>query len=295
MSRPVIPFPIRSLLFVPGNHRAMLAKSRTTGADALIFDLEDSVPRDAKDDARKLVRAELQKASEPRPLLLVRINALRTSLWRLDVQSVVGKNLFALVLPKSESIAALQELKQLLEERERATGMHAGSIRLFLLIETAKGLLAASRLAESSARIAGLVFGAEDFRLDMGLASAPDGREVFFARSYLAIVARAAECLAIDTVFADFRDRDGLRRETHLAKELGYSAKLAIHPQQIQIIHEAFRPTKREIAEARRVVEAFAIAQVGHSGVASLDGRMIDKPIADRARRLLMTAKAKSR
>ncbi len=295
MSRPVIPIPIRSLLFIPGNNRAMLAKSRTTGADALIFDLEDSVPGNAKSEARKQVRAELQKAVDPRPLLLVRINTLRTSLWRRDVQSVVGKNLFALVIPKSESIAALQKLEQLLEERERATGLHAGSIRLFLLIETAKGLLAASRLAESSTRIAGLVFGAEDFRLDMGLAPAPDGREVFFARSYVAIVARAAKCPAIDTVFTDFRDREGLRRETHLAKELGYSAKLAIHPQQIPIIHDAFRPSKREIAEARRVVEAFADARAAHSGVASLDGRMIDKPIVDRARRLLMTAKAKSR
>lgn len=295
MSRPVIPSPIRSLLFVPGNRRAMIEKSWTTGADALIFDLEDSVPDDAKDEARELVRAELHKASEPHPFLLVRINATRTSHWQADVQSVVGENLFGLLIPKCESFAALQELKQLLEEQERAAGMSAGSIRVFLLIETAKGLLAASRLAESSARIAGLAFGAEDFRLDMGLAPTPDGREVFFARSYLAIVARATECLAIDSVYTHFRDSEGLRRETQLAKELGYNAKLAVHPQQIPIIHEVFRPTEKEIDEARRVVEAFAKAEAAHTGVVSLDGKMIDKPIVDRARRLLILAESESR
>lgn len=295
MSRPVIPSPIRSLLFVPGNRRAMIEKSWTSGADALIFDLEDSVPDDAKGEARELVRAALQKAIEPHPFLMVRVNALRTSHWQADVQSVGVKNLFALLIPKCESFAAIQELRQLIEQQGHMAGMHDGALRLFLLIETAKGLLAASRLAKSTARISGLAFGAEDFRLDMGLAATPDGREVFFARSYLAIVARGAECLAIDSVFTDFKDSEGLRRETQTAKELGYNAKLAIHPQQIPIIHEVFRPTEREIAEARRVVEAFAKAQAAHSGVASLDGRMIDKPIVDRARRLLMMAESESR
>ncbi len=293
MSRPVIPFPIRSLLFVPGNRRAMIEKSFTAGADALIFDLEDSVPEDAKGEARALVRATLQNASGPYPFLLVRVNALRTSHWQADVQSAVSKNLSGLLIPKCESFAAMQELEPHLEHQERGAGIPAGSIRLFLLIETARGLLTASRLAESSARIAGLVFGAEDFRLDMGLAPTPDGRDVHFARSYLAIVARAAECLAIDSVFAGFKDDEGLRRETQMARELGYSAKLAIHPRQVPIIHEVLRPTEREVAEARRIVEAFAQAESVHAGVASLDGKMIDKPVVDRARRLLMRAEAK--
>ncbi len=292
MPRPVIPVPIRSLLFVPGDRRAMIEKSWATGADALIFDLEDSVPDDAKGAAREMVRAALQRAGESHPLLLVRINAARTTHWQADVQAVVGKNLFGLLIPKCDSFAALQELKELLEQQERLAGLHVGALRLFLLIETAKGLLAASRLAESSARIAGLVFGAEDFRLDMGLAPTPDGRELFFARSYLPIVARAAECLAVDTIFTDFKNVEGLRRETQSAKELGFHAKLAIHPQQVRTIHEVFRPTEKEIAEARRIVEAFAKA---HSGVTTLDGMMIDKPIVDRARRVLRMAEGDSR
>jgi citrate lyase subunit beta/citryl-CoA lyase len=265
----------------------MVEKSWTSGADALIFDLEDSVPDDAKGNAREFVRMTLQTARGKHPLVLVRINALTNSHWRQDLASVVSKKLFGLLLPKCESLRELKNLERSVRLQEKAAGLAIGSIRFFLLIETARGLLETPRLAESSERISGLALGAEDFRLDMGTSRTCDGRELFFARSFLAVCARASACLAIDSVYGDFRDVDGLRRDTQLSKELGFSAKLAIHPQQVGTIHEVFAPTEQEIAEAKQVLEAFARAKAKNSGVAVSDGRMIDKPIVDRAQRLI--------
>lgn len=283
MRWPTANSPLRSLLFVPGDKPKMIQKSWTLGSDAIIFDLEDAVAESAKVEARENVRTALETAVGVGACAFVRINSGQTPDWQADVKAVTGKNLHGIVMPKCGSPTDVVSVARLVQERERAIRLTAGSIRLLLQIESARGLLEARRLVKSSRRVVALLLGAEDFCSDMRITRTKEGQELLYARSHLATCARAQDCIAIDTIYPYFDDPEGLVRETQVAKRLGFSGKLAIHPKQVPMIHSAFAPTDDEVREARKVLEAFADAQARGAGVISMAGKMIDKPMVERA------------
>jgi citrate lyase beta subunit len=270
-----------------------MQKAWRTGADGIILDLEDAVGESEKAKARKIVGKALDVAPEERPCVFVRINSYSTSYWQDDVREVSGRNLHGIVLPKCQSEDEVLSLEKSLEVEEKAKGLASGSIRILLLIESARGVLQASGLAEVTDRVAALLFGAEDFALDMGILRAPQGTDLLYARSSLAICARAHGCLAIDSVYPNFQDTQGLMGETEASKRLGFTGKLAIHPKQVEPIHFAFAPSDQEVDEARKILDVFAEAEARGVSVAAFNGKVIDKPIVERARRLVALAESR--
>ncbi len=280
----------RSFLFVPGDSPEKLEKSWNRGADALIFDLEDAVPEPEKSTARKSVSLALQVASGQSSYALVRINGYSTSQWVDDVRATISSHVRAFVLPKCECPEAVATLAALLDSEEKSLRLVPKSISIFAMIESARGLVEIPRIAEVSRRLQGLVLGGEDYCLDMGVSRTKCGAELQYARAHLAVQARAFGCLAIDTIYSDFGDAEGLRRDTETAKQLGFTGKLAIHPAQLETIHAAFAPSDADLVWARKVIEAFTVGQTRGSTIVTLDGKMVDPPIVERARRLLVAA-----
>ena len=289
---------LRSALFVPGDSTAKLAKSLVAGADALILDLEDSVTAEHKEAARTTTLAFLEDVHkrQPRPLLMVRVNALETGLTDADLDAIVAGRPDAIMLPKAEGGAAVAHLDAKLTAREALHGLPDGEIRIVALAtETASALFVAGTYGGASARLTGLSWGAEDLSADLGAETNRDAEGRFtepfrFARNLCLAAAAAAKIQAIDTVFVDFRDLAGLKREAEEARRDGFTAKLAIHPAQVATINEVFTPSPAAIAKARAVIAAFA-ANPG-AGVVGIDGIMYDRPHLERAKRLLARAEA---
>jgi citrate lyase subunit beta/citryl-CoA lyase len=289
---------LRSALFVPGDSTAKLAKSLGSGADALILDLEDSVAAERKQAARATALAFLEDAGKrrPRPVLMVRVNALETGLTDADLDAIVAGRPDAIMLPKAEGGTAVAHLDAKLTAREAIHGLPDGEIRIVALAtETASALFVAGTYGGASPRLTGLSWGAEDLSADLGAETNRDAEWRFtepfrFARNLCLAAAAAAKIQAIDTVFVDFRDLAGLKREAEEARRDGFTAKLAIHPAQVATINAVFTPSPAAIAKARAVIAAFA-AQPG-AGVVGIDGIMFDRPHLERAKQLLARAEA---
>jgi len=289
---------LRSALFVPGDSTAKLAKSLVSEADALILDLEDSVAAERKEAARSTTRAFLEDAHkrQPRPALMVRVNALETGLTDADLDAIVAGRPDAIMLPKAEGGAAVAHLDAKLTAREAIHGLPDGEIRIVALAtETASALFVAGTYGGASPRLTGLSWGAEDLSADLGAETNRDAEGRFtepfrFARNLCLAAAAAAKIQAIDTVFVDFRDLDGLKCEAEEARRDGFTAKLAIHPAQVQTINEVFTPSPAAIAKARAMVAAFA--EKPGAGVVGIGGVMYDRPHLERAKQLLARAEA---
>jgi citrate lyase subunit beta / citryl-CoA lyase len=301
------PAALRSWLFVPGDSERKQAKALATAADALILDLEDSVdPRQlpgARSRVRELLRA---RPTLSHPQLWVRINPPAGHLWRDDLEALLsadaaGHTPEGIVVPKVSSPQEIALLAERLAQLEARCGIRAGDTRLLVIAtETPQGVLALPQypavLAAAPAaasRLAGLTWGVEDLGTALGVLGRRDasGALTFtfqLARSACLLTAAALGVPAIDGVHVDFRDAQGLKRELDEARRDGFSGKLAIHPDQVPVINAAFVPTAVECAQARRIVAAFAAA--GGTGVASLDGQMIDRPHLIQAQRILATA-----
>jgi citrate lyase subunit beta/citryl-CoA lyase len=289
---------MRSLLFVPGDSPRKLEKGLSSGADALILDLEDSVALDRKAEARSTTLAFLGRVEPqaPRPRLLVRVNALESGLIDADLDVVMAGRPDAIMLPKAEGGASIIHLDAKLAVREALHGLPDGHTRIVAIAtETAASLFVAGTYAGSSARLAGLTWGAEDLSVELGAETNRDAQGAFtapfsFARNLCLAAASAATVQPIDTVFIDFRDEPGLRREAEEARRDGFTAKMAIHPGQVAAINAVFTPTPAAIASAEAVVAAFA-ANPG-AGVIGIAGVMFDRPHLERAKRLLARARA---
>jgi len=267
---------LRSMLFVPGNNMRMLHKARTLDADAIIIDLEDAVPMEDKETARAFVRDGIETVGKGEPMIFVRVNGLTTGLTGQDLEESVCEGLDGIVLPKAESRKDILDAEAMLERVEKQKGLRAGSIIIVPILETAKGVLNAPEIAFASKRVAGLSFGAVDFTRDLGVSLSKEGVELSYPRAYVALAARAAGIPAVDTVFIDIMDREGLIRDSKAAKQLGFRGKLLIHPNQIQPVNEVFSPTQQEVEYCKKVVAAFKEAQARGAGAISLDGKMID-------------------
>ncbi len=288
--------PMRSLMFVPGNSERMIQRALGLGEfgqsrlDAAILDLEDGVPADAKDEARRMVASAL--GSPSRPLRLVRIQRALSDAAEADLDAVVQPGLYGIVAPKVRRPEEVEWLAYELAERERRAAVAPGTVRLIASIESAAALIEAPRIAKASERLIGLMFGSEDFALDLGLPTKREGEaaDLLYARSATVVAAASAGKLAFDGIWPDIKDVVGLRADSLRARRLGFSGKTLIHPDHITVVNEVFDPTAEEVEEARRVVRAFDEARVGGHGAVALDGRMIDAPVVDRARRVLRAA-----
>jgi len=284
---------MRSLLFIPADSPKKLDKGLSSGADALIVDLEDSVSADRKAQARSGALAFLREAAAAakRPRLLVRINALDSGLTDDDLDAVIAGGPDAIMLPKAEGGVSVTHLHAKLLAREAMAGLTEGEIGIVALAtETASSLFTTGSYRNSSPRLAALTWGAEDLSADLGAEAnrGADGRFLDpyrLARTLCLAGAAAAGVPAIDTVYVDFRNDAGLRQEAEEARRDGFTAKMAIHPGQVAAINEVFTPTAQAIAHAQSIVDAFD-AQPG-AGVVGIGGKMYDRPHLVRARILL--------
>jgi citrate lyase subunit beta/citryl-CoA lyase len=282
----------RSLLYVPGNMPSMLQNIPLFQCDAIQIDLEDAVPLSEKDAARILVRRFLENYTNRNKEILVRINGLDTK-WALDDLKAVLPGLpDGIRLPKADSPEIVERLDTLLTEYEEELGLEVGHFRILPSIETALGVINATKTANSSPRLIGLAFGAEDYTATMEIERTKTGEELFNARMNVLWAAKAAGIQAIDSIFPDVNDMDSLRRETELIKRLGFTGKCMVNPRQIDIIHDVFAPKQAEIDYALEVIDAIKRAREMGTGVISLKGKMIDRPIVVRAARVLNTARA---
>lgn len=287
---------MRSLLFVPGDSAKKQEKAAQCGADVLILDLEDSVAAANKQAAREQTRTFLHHADRASgPKLFVRMNALDTEFWLHDLTTVMPAMPDGLMIPKTLSGDCVRRVALELDRLEREVGVEQGATKLVCVAtETAASLFTLGTYAGSSARLAGLSWGAEDLAADLGVYDNRDetGRytDAFrLARTLTLLGAVKAEALPIDTIYKEFRDAEGLRAEAEAAKRDGFRAKMAIHPHQVATINEVFTPSADEIERARRIVDAFTGA--GDVGVVGLDGVMLDRPHLRQAERILAQAK----
>ena len=286
---PAREYPVmRSILTVPVVVQRFVDKAPAAGADAVCLDLEDSIPPAEKAAARPLARRAIETMPRSAFALYVRINGYATGLTDDDLAAVVRPGLDAIVLSKAESARMIADLDAHLGRLEGEHGIEAGHVAIVPLIETAKGMMEAYDLCRASPRVTGAIFGAEDFATDMAIKRTETAEEVLWARSMVAVACRAARILAIDTPDPNYSDESHLRREMSKARSLGYTGKLCIHPTQVQIANEIFRPAEDEVAEARAIVETFEREGLA-KGIAAIavDGKMIDTPIYRRARRLV--------
>ena len=287
--------PARSWLFVPGDSERKQQRGIESAADALILDLEDSVAPTRRSGARQLIRTLLDARRERRtPQLWVRVNALGSGQLLEDLVAVVGGAPDGIVLPKISSAGEILEVHHYLSALERREGVESHAARLLVIAtETPRALLDMSGYAQPPARLAALTWGAEDLSAALGARgrTEEDGSPSLtfeLARSLCVIAAAAAGIQAVDGVHAQFRDAAGLERELARARRDGFTGKLAIHPDQVEAINQAFTPSDAELDQARRIVAAFAASP--DVGVTSVDGRMIDRPHLVQAQRLLATA-----
>jgi len=284
---------MRSLLFVPADGGGKLDKAMTSGADAVIIDLEDSISPERKALARAAALEFLKSAcAKPeRPRLLVRINGLDTGMTDADLDAIVAGKPDAVVFPKAEGGSSVVHLDAKLTAREAIAAVPEGSIKILAqAVESAAGLFLAGTFLNASARLIGITWGPEDLSAELGAEANRDAEGLLtepyrLARSMCLYGAAAAKLSAIETVYVDFRNSEGLRRDTEDARRDGFTGRLAIHPAQVPIINEVFTPTPAQIEKARAVVAAFA-AQPG-AGAVGIDGKMFDRPHLVRAQRLL--------
>jgi len=277
----------RSLLFIPGNNPAMLQNADVFGADAVIFDLEDAVNVTEKDNARNLMHYYLESHKNLPMEVIVRINGLDTDYYKEDLEAIVSDNIDTIMLPKAK-IQEVNELDKLLTTIELNKKM-TKKIKVLPIIELAKSVLEVDVIA-SLPRVDGILLGAEDLTSDMEVARTKGGKEIEYARSKVAMACRAYQIDAVDTPFTDVNDPEGLKTDCLNAQTLAMNAKAAIHPNQIDTINEVFLPAPKLILWAKRVKAASDEALSKGIGVFSLDGKMVDKPVIERANKILAKA-----
>lgn len=283
----------RTMMFVPASNAGMLRDAYIYGADSVMFDLEDSVSLKEKDTSRFLVYQAVKTIDYGKTETVVRINALDAG-GKDDVHAMVRAGIDVIRLPKTETAQDVLDTEAVIEEAEKQCGREVGSTKMMAAIEGPVGVLNALSIAQSSDRLIGIAIGAEDYVTAMKTRRYPErnSEEILFARSMIVHAARAAGIAALDTVFSDVEDLETLRKEVEFVKQLGFDGKSVINPRQIPVVNEVYTPSEKEIANAIDVVHAIEEAEAKGSGVIALNGKMIDKPIVERAERTLMLAEA---
>ncbi|OXX42031.1 MULTISPECIES: citrate (pro-3S)-lyase subunit beta [unclassified Vibrio] len=282
----------RSMLFVPSSNAAMLSNAFIYTPDAIMFDLEDSVSLREKDTARMLVYNALQHPLYQNIETIVRVNALESDFGHADVRAVVKAGVNAVRLPKTDTLQDVVDMELAIEQAEIEFGRTLGSTKMLAAIESAMGVNNAVEIARGSKRLIGIALGAEDYVRDLRTQRTPEGTELLFARCSILQAARAAGIMAFDTVYSDANNDEGFLHEAEQIKTLGFDGKSLINPRQIEMIHNVFAPSQKEVDHAYAVIEVAQEAEQQGSGVVSLNGKMVDAPIIERARWTLERAKS---
>ena len=278
-------------MFVPGNNPGMMADAHIYGPDSIMLDLEDSVTMAEKDAARLLVHNALKSIDYGTTEMVVRINPLSTPYGRKDVEAVVKAGVDVIRMPKTETAQEVRELEEEILKVETEIG-RIGETKIMAAIESALGIVNAYEIATASKRMMGIALGAEDYSANLKTNRTPGGAELLLARETIVVAARAAGIACFDTVYSNLDDMETFRREVELIKTLGFDGKSIINPRQIEVVNEVFTPTEKEITKARAVVAAIKEAQAKGSGVISLNGKMVDRPVVLRAERTIALAVA---
>jgi len=290
--------PVRTALFAPGIKERVMTKALESGADAVILDLEDSVPVASKAEARALVAKSIDAAagSLSRPLIYVRVNGAATGLLTDDLNAVVRPGLDAILLSKAENVEDVQQTAAALERNESQCGMKQGSAEIILQIENAMGVYNCFNLIKASPRVAATCFGSArdgDLQTDLGCSWSIEGTELLYARSKVLLDTRAAgsHIHPLDGVFSDLNDETGLIADSRLSARLGYIGRTVIHPKQIAPVKSAYAVPEVEVAYYQKVVVEFAVAEKAGTAAIAVDGKLVDYAMAQRARRVLELAK----
>lgn len=281
----------RTMMFVPGANAAMLRDAALYGADSIMFDLEDAVSLNEKDTARLLVFFALRQFDYSGIETVVRINGLDAG-GKQDIVAMVLAGVDVIRLPKTETAQDIVAVAQAITAAEQANGRTVGTTKMMAAIESAQGVLNAREIAVASDRLIGIALGAEDYVTNMKTRRFPDGQELFFARSMILHAARAAGIAAIDTVYSDVENQAGFEAEVTTIKQLGFDGKSVINPRQIPLVHAIYQPTVKEIQQAKEVIWGIREAQEKGAGVIAVNGKMVDKPIVERAQRVIALAVA---
>ena len=283
---------LRSLLFVPGNTPRMLDRAVNLRPDAFIPDMEDSVPWDEKGNARGVTAAYVPELAATGVPVIPRVNSLDTGLLEDDLSAVVGPHIYGVSVGKMDNPEIVAEVVGLLEQAESDAGIERGSTRLVPWIESAEAIVKVYEICKSSDRIVAVALGAEDFTNDMEIRRTDSDSELAYARGAIAVAARAAGVLALDTPFFAFRDPVALKANSEMSKAIGFKGRFAIHPAQLDIINSVYSPSEDEVSQAQREIEAFEEAAAMGRGSTSLDGKVIDVPVVKRAQALIERARA---
>jgi len=281
----------RSMLFVPSNMPRFVEKAAERGADAIILDLEDSVPASERVGARAGLAAAAKTVGKGGADVLVRINRPLTDAI-LDLEAAVMPDVQALMLPKIESAEHLKLLEEVIDECEMKAGMEIGATKLLPMIETAGAYFRMDEIAAASRRNVGMTLGGEDFALETGMV--PDGETLFMASQKMVYAARAAGIVPLGTIgtVADYQDLDAYRESMIKSRKFGFEGASCIHPSVVPVLNEEFAPKPDEVASAERIISVYKDAQAAGKGAIQLDGKMVDVPVAIRAEKLLLRHRA---
>lgn len=287
----------RSMLFVPGNNPGIIRDVHIYKPDSVMFDLEDAIAITEKDSARFLVHNMLKKLGDYYKELgietVVRINGLATEFWKDDIEAVVIGGVEVVRIPMTESAEDVMAVDAHIEKIEKECGREVGSTKIMVAIETALGVMNSFNIAKSpTKRLIGMAISGEDFVTSMKTTRTPEGDELYVARGMVAMAARACGLEVLDTVYSDINNDEGFLKEANLIKRMGFGGKSLIHPRQVELIHDVFTPSEKEISKAQKIVDATKEALEQNLGVFTVDGKMVDKPIIERAQRVLELAKA---
>ncbi len=282
----------RTMLFIPGNSPAMLLNADIHLSDAIILDLEDAVSPSEKDAARLLVKGAVRTLQYRGAEIIVRVNPLDTEYIRDDLQTIVPLRPSLIMPTKVSGADYVLAVSKMIADIEKEHGMAENTVGLIPLLETAEGIENAYQIAKCDRRVKALFLGAEDLTSDLQAIRSKPSEEILYARGRIVMAARAAGVDVYDTPFTDVNDDEGLLKDAAFARSLGFTGKASISPRHVPIINEVFSPSEKDIAYAREVMAVIEEAKRLGKGAISLHGKMVDKPIVDRARRVLEAAEA---
>jgi citrate lyase subunit beta / citryl-CoA lyase len=278
---------LRSLLFVPGNNQRFLEKAKMLSADIVCFDLEDSVPLEEKKSARNIIKAALEKRTDYQAEIYVRTNSPVSGLIGEDLAAIVQKGIDGIVIPKVNNASEIKKIEKALANLEKKRKLKP--IELMASIESTEGVVNAYSIASASKRVSSLIFGVFDLLNDLGIEYTKQAEGAKYARAKIPIDARAAGKYALDAIWQDLNDEAGLEQDCTMAKNLGYTGKTIIHPNQIQATHRIFYPTRSEVEWAKKVIDAYVSAKKKKKGATKVEGKMIDEVHFKRAQTLLQS------
>lgn len=279
---------MRSWMFVPGNRDRFVQKAKTSASDGILLDLEDGVLPAEKAEARRAVAVALAEKWDG-PARYVRVNALSTPWLDDDLDAVIIPGIEGVCLTKVNTVDDVAQTSKKIAVLEKSRKMEPGSVKIMAAIESARGLINANQIADCDPRLSALIFGAEDYALDLGLGAKreKEAAELIYARSAIVNAATAAQILSVDGVFPDLNNPDGLLQDVIQARRLGFTCKSTFNPRQIDVINQEFSPKPEELEYARKIADGFREAEARGDASVAVGGQLVDRPILLRALRML--------